>query len=611
VSVPDGLIAGRYRLVNLVGSGGMGDVWEAWDERLQRRVAAKLLRLPPGLSEGEAELANQRALREARITARLHHRHAVSVFDVVDDDGRPCLIMQFLPSITLAAFLQEGGPLEPQETAQMGAQVASALTAAHELGIVHRDVKPGNILIADDGNALISDFGISRALDDTTLTATGMVHGTPAYLSPEVARGEDATFASDVFCLGATMYAALEGAPPFGTDQNSIALLHRVAAGRFEPPRQSGPLTPVLLQMLSPEPSARPSMKTVAGILDELASSGTAGEAAAPGVLTKPLATPTTQLATPASAAAAGIPAEAAAAAASPGGQNQALSAADNSPVVVRPLLPVAGAVGSGPSSNGEAGSAPPAGRRRRTARGAVIVAALVAAGTLIALVVPKWGGPGPGTVAQPPGTTTTSAPPAPSTTRQPTSSASSAESGPTSGSSQPRSSAPTQPSRSSQPRSSAPTQPSHTSQPRSSAPTQPSHTSQPRSSAPTQPSSATTTRTRPPAGNSATTAQLTEAITSYYALMPGNTGQAWPRMTASYQTNHAGGRRAYERFWGQIGRVKAGNVTGTLPGRAEATITYYYKDGRVVVERTSYQLVDEGGTLKINDSTVLSSSTQ
>ena len=560
--MPEGLIAGRYRLVNLVGSGGMGLVWEAWDERLHRRVAAKQLRLPPGLTEGEAELANRRAMREARITARLHHRHAVSVFDVVDDAGRPCLIMQFLPSMTLAAVLEEGGPLEPHEAARMGTQVASALAAAHELGIVHRDVKPGNILIAEDGSALISDFGISHALDDISLTATGQVHGTPAYLSPEVARGEEATFASDVFCLGATMYAALEGGPPFGIDQNSIALLHRVAAGTFQPPRQSGPLTPVLLQMLSPEPSARPSMKTVASDLDVLASSGTVGQAPAP------------------VAAAVGMPSETAVATSPTDAQNQALPRAVTLAVESTPQEPVAAPAGSSPSSDGEGASAEPAGRRRRTARGVVIVAALVAMGTLIALLVPRLGGPDPGTVAQPPGTsTTTSAPRAPSTSRQPTSSASSA--------------APVPAPRSSTGKRSA------------------SRSSEGTKSASPQPSSPAPTRTRSPAEDSPTAAQLTEAITSYYALMPGNTGRAWPRMTASYQTNHAGGRRAYERFWDEIGRVEARNVTATGPGRAEATLSYYYKDGRVVIERTSYELVEDGGTLKIDESTVLSSSTQ
>src|SRR4051794_27672075 len=167
----------------------MGVVWEAWDERLERPVAVKQLRAQVGLTPDEAELAKNRAMREARITARLHHRNAVPVFDVVEHEGQPCLIMQFVPSVPLSTVLRDAGTLTPAEAAKVGGQIASALAAAHELGIVHRDIKPGNILISDDGTAMISDFGISHALGDATLTSTGMFHGTPAYLSPEVARG--------------------------------------------------------------------------------------------------------------------------------------------------------------------------------------------------------------------------------------------------------------------------------------------------------------------------------------------------------------------------------------------------------------------------------------
>jgi serine/threonine protein kinase len=266
------LIGDRYRLQHVVGSGGMGVVWQAWDERLERRVALKQLARQSGVSAREAELANKRAMREARITARLSHPHAVPVFDVVEQEGQLWLIMQFIPSITLAAVLEEAGPLEPGEAAQVGAEVASALTAAHAVGIVHRDVKPRNILIAEDGKALISDFGIAHALGDATLTTRGMIHGTPAYLAPEVARGGEADFASDVFSLGATLYSAMEGTPPFGTDDNSMALLHRVASGQFPPPQHSGVVTPVILEMLSTDPEARPSMRTVADRLARLAA---------------------------------------------------------------------------------------------------------------------------------------------------------------------------------------------------------------------------------------------------------------------------------------------------------------------------------------------------
>ena len=241
--VPQVLIADRYRLLHRVGSGGMGVVWEGWDERLERRVALKQLYRQSGASTSEAELANQRALREARLTARLQHPHAVPVFDAVEQEascGSSCSSSPRSPRRRIGT----GWATATERGRKVGAEVASALAAAHAVGIVHRDVKPGNILIAEDGAALISDFGIARALGDATLTSSGMIHGTPAYLAPEVARGSEANFASDVFSLGSTLYSALEGRPPFGTDDNTMALLHRVASGQFPPPQRSGPLSP-------------------------------------------------------------------------------------------------------------------------------------------------------------------------------------------------------------------------------------------------------------------------------------------------------------------------------------------------------------------------------
>ena len=180
-----------------------------------------------------------------------------------------------MPSTPLSAVLRDGGPLPLGQAARIGGEVGSALTAAHQLGIVHRDVKPGNILITADGKAHISDFGISHAMGDATLTRTGMIHGTPAYLAPEVARGEDASFPADVFSLGSTLYAALEGSPPFGSEGNSIALLHLVASGDVAPPQHAGALTPLLLRMLQADPEARPSADEVSaallGPVDDLA----------------------------------------------------------------------------------------------------------------------------------------------------------------------------------------------------------------------------------------------------------------------------------------------------------------------------------------------------
>jgi serine/threonine protein kinase len=270
VAEADARIVGRYRLGRRLASGGMGTVWQGWDERLQRPVAVKRLHVQPGLTETEREVAVKRVMREARLTARLHHPSAVQVFDVVDEGDSPCLIMQYVPSRSLQEIVRENGPLRPDEVARIGTQVAAALAAAHRAGIVHRDVKPGNVLIAEDGTAKITDFGISHAFDDITLTSTGMVTGTPAFLAPEVARGAASDFASDVYSLGATLYMAVEGNPPFGTDQNPMAVLYRVASGESDPPTHGGPLTPMLNAMMSTDAARRPSMVDVANTLPSL-----------------------------------------------------------------------------------------------------------------------------------------------------------------------------------------------------------------------------------------------------------------------------------------------------------------------------------------------------
>ena len=270
------LIADRYRLETPLGSGAMGVVWKGVDERLGRPVAIKQLLLQPGLSPADAEEAQARSMREGRIAARLQHPHAISVFDVAVEDSRPWLVMEYLPSRSLATVLAEQGPLPPQEVARIGRQVADALAAAHEAGIVHRDVKPGNVLLGDNGTVKITDFGISRASWDVTITRTGVLAGTPAYFAPEVARGREPTPASDVFSLGSTLYAAVQGQPPFGLSENTLALLREVAEGRVQPPQQAGPLTPVLMQMLRVDPDARPTMSQVKHALGGVAAEGVA-----------------------------------------------------------------------------------------------------------------------------------------------------------------------------------------------------------------------------------------------------------------------------------------------------------------------------------------------
>jgi eukaryotic-like serine/threonine-protein kinase len=537
---PKALIADRYRLLDRVGSGGMGVVWEGRDERLERRVALKQLHRQSGASASEAEVANQRAMREARLTARLQHPHAVPVFDAVEQDGQLWIVMPFIPSVTLAAVLEQGGPLHPDEAAKVGAQVASAMAAAHAVGIVHRDVKPGNIFIAEDGAALISDFGIARALGDATLTSSGMIHGTPAYLAPEVARGSGANFASDVFSLGSTLYSALEGSPPFGTGENTIALLHRVASGQFPPPQHSGPLTPVIMHMLSTETSDRPSMKAAAEALSRLATGGSSGEEALP--LAASDAGPKEEVTTPAAYS------------------GHDLRQATGPTTAAAPKSPAA----SAPASQAERPTEP---RRRRGLAAAVTVVALIGIGIVVtALLVNDRRAANP-TVDTGPSTSA-----APASTKLSTPAA-------------------------------TPSAPSPT--PTASAPQQdpaPKPT-QPQSRAPS-PTTAPTVRGTP------TATQLRGAITSYYALMPRNTDAAWPGMTASYQTNHAGGRQAYQRFWDAISKITVADVRGIPPDSAQATLTYYFKDGRVQRERTAYGLVDEGGRLKINSSTVLSSVT-
>jgi serine/threonine protein kinase len=283
------LVAGRYRLDQQIGTGAMGVVWRAHDERLDRTVALKELLMQPGLAESDAETARARAMREGRIAARLQHPHAICVYDVALDRGTstsgemvPWLVMEYLPSRSLATVLAEQGPLPPEEVARIGWQAAAALAAAHQAGIVHRDIKPGNVLLGEDGIVKITDFGISRASWDTTVTRTGVLAGTPAYFAPEVARGEEPGPASDVFSLGSMLYVAVEGEPPFGLDDNTLALLRTVAEGHVRPSRRAGPLSVILRQLLADDPAARPSMPDVVTALGAVAAHGETPAAAPP-----------------------------------------------------------------------------------------------------------------------------------------------------------------------------------------------------------------------------------------------------------------------------------------------------------------------------------------
>ncbi|HWD06740.1 MAG TPA: protein kinase [Amycolatopsis sp.] len=284
------MIAGHYRLVEHIGSGAMGVVWRAVDVRLERTVAIKQILPQPGVSEAERDNLRQRAMREAKNAARLQHPNAIVVFDIAEHSGDPCLVMEYLNGPSLSAVLAEQGTLTVGQVARIGEQVAAALVAAHRAGIVHRDVKPGNILIDEIGTAKITDFGISRAAGDMTLTQTGLIGGTPAYLAPELARGADPVPSSDVFALGATLYQAIEGQTPYGNTTNQLALLYAAANGQINPPTQAGPATALLMSLLRTEPGERPSMAEAREGLAKLATgepatpkllSGSAGGAAA------------------------------------------------------------------------------------------------------------------------------------------------------------------------------------------------------------------------------------------------------------------------------------------------------------------------------------------
>jgi hypothetical protein len=245
------LVAGRYRLEEVIGSGGMGVVWLATDLRLERPVAVKRASVPN--RRGARQL-----LREAKNAARLHHPNSVAVFDAVEDeDGHCWLVMEYVPSTSLAdLMLRDPGP-SLEAVMSIGAQVADALAAMHALGIVHRDVKPGNVLVTEQGVAKLTDFGIAT-WQEVTVTETGPVPCTPGYLAPEVANGRDATAASDVFSLGAALYAALEGMPPFGRGDVQL-VMRRARAGSMPAPANAGELTPVLAALMATDPAARPS----------------------------------------------------------------------------------------------------------------------------------------------------------------------------------------------------------------------------------------------------------------------------------------------------------------------------------------------------------------
>ena len=257
------MIAGRYSLGREIGRGGTGAVWLGRDEVLGREVAIKRVGVAPGGTSPDLV----RAEREARIAARVNHPHVVAIFDLVEHDDQQWLVMEYVDGPTLADLVRDHGPMPPDEAAAILAQAAEALSAAHAAGVVHRDVKPSNILVDAQGHAKLSDFGIARAAADATLTQTGMVTGSPAYLAPEVASGQQATPASDVWSLGATLFHTLSGRPPYEVGDNVLGALYRIV--HEEPPRldDAGWLAPLVASSMTHDPAARWSMAEVSEFL--------------------------------------------------------------------------------------------------------------------------------------------------------------------------------------------------------------------------------------------------------------------------------------------------------------------------------------------------------
>ncbi|XVV09038.1 serine/threonine-protein kinase [Actinoplanes sp. CA-131856] len=264
------LITGRYRLDESLGQGGMGRVWRARDEVLQRDVAIKEL-----LQEGDAE--HRRLLREARAAARLGHPNVVQVFDVLEVDEHAWIVMEYVPSRSLQEAMREEGPMDPRRVARIGLEVLAALRAADRAGVAHRDVKPANVLLADDGRVLLTDFGIATIEGDALISTSDVLIGSPEYMSPERAKTGVAGLASDLWSLGATLYAAVEGQSPFHRS-SAIATLTALAADEPDPPRRAGPLEPVLTGLLQKDPEERIGA-TEAEHLLRAAASGSYGHA--------------------------------------------------------------------------------------------------------------------------------------------------------------------------------------------------------------------------------------------------------------------------------------------------------------------------------------------
>ncbi|MGW3363542.1 protein kinase domain-containing protein [Streptosporangium canum] len=264
------VLAGRYELIAPLGRGTMGTVWRAYDRSLGREVAVKEIRQESGLSEAQRAELRERMIREGRTAARISHPSVATVHDAIIENGSPWIIMELVQARSLEQVIEEEGPLPPRLVAEIGVDLLGALRAAHAQGVLHRDVKPGNVLITESGRVVLTDFGIAKAEGDTNLTKTGMVIGSPGYTAPERARGEHTGPESDLWSLGATLYFAVEGRPAY--ERSSVAeTLAALMTDRADPPTQAGPLRPVLEQLLERDHTVRLAPAQAAAMLRAVA----------------------------------------------------------------------------------------------------------------------------------------------------------------------------------------------------------------------------------------------------------------------------------------------------------------------------------------------------
>ncbi|MEV4734021.1 protein kinase [Saccharopolyspora sp. NPDC049426] len=268
------VIGGRYRLDRTIGKGGMGYVWSGTDEVLERPVAVKELHLPANLPEEGADELRERALREARAMATLSHPNTVMLYDVVREDAAgPFVVMELVPGRSLSAILKKHRALNHYQLAVMIDGVAAALDAAHRVGIVHRDVKPGNVLLGPRGQVKLADFGLSRNIAETTMTRSEMLLGTPAYLPPEIARRGALDSQADLWSLGATLYSAAEGHPPYDKTNDPLVIISAIVHGPLPRHHQTGPIGEVLGGLLIKEPGRRMPLVEVRRRLHEIVRS--------------------------------------------------------------------------------------------------------------------------------------------------------------------------------------------------------------------------------------------------------------------------------------------------------------------------------------------------